>query len=248
METIQQVDLSGIEPPKKRRGRPAGSKNKTSKTSKTPTNVFQEEEDLEAEKRALKQKLLQYSDHNPTIVEKPINDKIAKLVNEMDIDELRARCRQGKKICSSRIDNVVGRQIIGIANQAVGSFLDCVDELQYSTSKDQLLNETTTQYFSLHLLDFVPDELKIGGIYASHVISAYNEAQSKKPENKPVKVEEVQKVEQQEPENPITITKVDKPEVKPMKRRDIEFSIGPVQETRDRLIKMKEDLANLTTH
>lgn len=249
-DTITPIDLNTLEAPKKRRGRPKGSTNKK-KDASDPINVFQEEEDLEAEKRALKEKLLQYSDHNPDIVVKPVNDKIAKLVNEMDIDELRARCRQGKKIVSSRMDNVVGQQIITLANQSVGTLLDCTDELHYSTKRDTLLQETTTQYFSLHLLDFIPDEIKMAGIYGSHVIGAYYEAESKrnKSNTPPVKVEET---ETNGYVDPFEITK--KPEapegpeapVKKMKRKDIQVSIGPIQETRDKLIQMKEDLKNLT--
>lgn len=251
---IEVIDLNSIEPPKKRRGRPAGAKNKKKTVAETEAegiNLFQEEEDLEAEKRRLKEKLLQYSDYNPELVTKPINDKISKLVNEMDIDELRARCRQGKKLCSSRVDTVVGQQIITLANQSVGSLLDCVDELHYSTRKDQLLQETTTRYFSLHLLDYIPDEIKMAGLYGSHVLGAYYQAEQNRKGNKPVQLPEpvvqeyVDPFDTPKPEEEKTPEPVSAPA---LPRKDIEVAIKPIQETRDKLIRMNEDLKNLTNH
>jgi hypothetical protein len=225
-DTVNEIDLNDIEAPKKKRGRPKGSTKKKSTAADTnPINLFQEEEDLESEKRALREKLLQYSDHNPDIVMKPVNDKITKLVKDMDIDELRARCRQGKKICSSRMDNAVGSQIITLANESIGRFLDCVDELHYSTKKDQLLTETTTQYFSLHILDYIPDEIKIAGLYGSHIIQSYYESQQKKDLNKPpsIKVETVEESVEPEP----------RPELIPLTSRETMLNIKPTKETKD---------------
>lgn len=248
MNNITQVDLSAMQealPSKKGRGRPKGS---SKKKVSVPLDLDAEEREM----KELREKLMQYSDHNPDIVVKPVNDKISKLVNEMSIDELRARCRQGKKICSGRMDSVVGKQIIFLANQSCGALLDCVEELQESTSRDQLLQETTTEYFSLHLLDYIPDELKISGIYASHVLKAYYEAQSKNPvpKAKPVTVEQMSNEEYVNPiqcetdDEALTVT----PVPQKMHSKDIELVIQPVQEVRDRLIRMREDLQNLTNH
>lgn len=181
MSEINVIDLNNLaeeQNVKPKRGRPKKSTS-TKKENKPTLDLFREEADEEQEKKELKEKLLQYADYNEDIVNRPINDRIHKLINEMDIDELRARCRQGKKICSSRMNSVVGAQILNLANKGVGGLLECYDELQASTDSDELLKETVTNYFSLHILDFIPDEVKIAGIYGSHVINAYYEASTK---------------------------------------------------------------------
>lgn len=213
---------------KKKRGRPA------KKPTKTATDPVVSIENEEAEMKRLREQLLNYADHNPDIVEKPINNKILKIVNEMDIDELRARCRQGKKINSARMDSVVGRQVIQIANLAVGQLLDCLEELQESTKDDKLLNETVTAYLSLHVLDFIPEEIKIAGIYGSHTLTAYQESSKRKVKKPlPVKVEQP-KVEEKKEEPK-------KEEIK-LKNKDVEAFIPRIQEARDKLIRFKEEL------
>lgn len=249
MSEINQVDLSAMQeklPVKKGRGRPKGSGKKAVGKS-APIDLDSEEREM----KELKEKLLQFADHNPAVVEKPINDRIAKLVDNMSIDELRARCRQGKKICSGRMDSVVGEQLIYLANQTCGTLLECVDELQASTEKDKLLHETTTEYFSLHLLDFVPEEVKIMGIYSSHVLKAYYQAQMKAPvaQQKPV-VKLPEPVVLNADAEPFVITKKEepKPDLIKLSRKDTQVVIPAVQETRDKLIRMREDLKNLTNH
>lgn len=253
MSEITQVDLISIQetmPKKKGRGRPKGSTgSKKTKVSEVPLDIDAEEREM----KELREKLMQYSDRNPDIVMKPVNDKISRLVNDMSIDELRARCRQGKKICSGRMDSVVGQQLIYISNQACGALLDCVEELQESTENDQLLHEVTTEYFSLHLLDHIPDELKITGIYASHLCKAYYEAQSKNPVKPKKPTVEIIQESVQEPIAPVQepVQETPEPETRePFKlsKKDTQVSIPAVQEVRDKLIVMREQLGNLTNH
>jgi hypothetical protein len=188
---ITPVDLNVLKEdlpaPKKKRGRP----------KKSAADPVQSIDDEEKEKKELREKLMQYADHNEDIVMRPVNDKVAKLVNEMSLDELRARCRQGKKICSGRMDNVVGNQVIELCNMSVGQILDCLEELQESTRNDELLHEVTTEYLSLHLLDMVPEEIKILGIYSSHVLTAYRNAQMKKPKDPKGRLQELKEKIQQ---------------------------------------------------
>lgn len=214
---------------KKKRGRPA------KKSTKSATDPVVSMESEEQEMRRLREQLLNYADHNPDIVERPVNNKLAKLVNEMSLDELRARCRQGKKINSSRMDSVVGKQVIQLCNLAVGQLLDCLEELQESTSKDKLLNETMTSYLSLHLLDYIPEEIKIAGIYSSHTLTAYQESLKRK-DNKPI--QRIQLVTKEEPNQ--TVTEEVKKEIK-IASKDIESFIPRIQEVRDKLIRMKND-------
>jgi hypothetical protein len=257
METIQTVDLNAVAqstPPPKRRGRPKGSGKK-----KTADAI-----DLDAEEKEMKQlreQLLQYADHNEDVVTKTVNDKLARLVNNMSIDELRARVRQGKKINSSRLDSVVGENLIWLANQSVGNLLDCVEELNESTEHDKLLQETVTSYFSLNVLDYVPMEIKMSGLYAAHVLKATYEAQKRATpvkQNKTNLPKPLPEMPVKKQESPITITPVappsspvdtgvgiNPPTPEPIKlnKRDIEASIGPMKEVRDRLIKFQADLS-----
>lgn len=239
MSEITPIDLDVLKEqtptPKKKRGRPKKT------ATKTVADPVQAVEDEEAEMRRLREQLLNYADHNPAIVEKPINDKIAKLVNEMSLDELRARCRQGKKINAGRMDSVVGQQVIQLANISVGQILDCLDELDESTRRDQLLQECTTEYLSLHLLDYIPEEIKIAGIYSSHVLSAYRESLRNKPKKSLlVKPPQVVKKEEEKKEE----VKEEKKEEVELRRRDVESFIPRVQETKDKLIRMKKELEN----
>ena len=185
MSEIKPVDLSSLPtPPKRGRGRPKGSTKKKKqeqpeeqKSSWNPfANEISKEEKEAQERKDLEEKLLNMSDHNPDVVLKPVNNKIASTVREMDIEELRARVRMGRKIHSAKLDNHVGGQVIFLANETVGRFLDCVEELHKSTENDRLLQETTTEFLSLKILDWVPMELKLAGLYSSHVIKSYYEA------------------------------------------------------------------------
>jgi hypothetical protein len=236
MSEINPINLdelkTTVEPPKKKRGRPRKVKATES------TDVVASVESEEAEIKRLREQLMNYADHNPDIVEKPINNRIGKLVNSMDLDELRARCRQGKKINASRMDSVVGRQVITLANVAVGQILDCLDELNESTKNDPLLQECATEYLSLHLLDFVPEELKIAGIYSSHVLTAYQDSLNRKPsliqqiKKKIAPVEEEKKVEEQP----------DLPPAVEIKSGSVEAFIPKIEEVRDKLIRFKAEL------
>lgn len=188
----QNIDIPEIilpETPKKR-GRPKKSPTVT-KTSATgsifsvgtvgadPLDPLQK---LVTEKEKLKSELLRLSDYNPDVVLKPVNDKLASVVESMSIEELRARVRLGHRNQSSKMDGTVAAQAINLANQLSGRLLGCLEELTESSSKDKLLNECVKDYLCMNILDYIPNNLKIGGLYSSHVASAYYAAQQKKKE------------------------------------------------------------------
>lgn len=165
-EEIKMIDIDSVVKPKPKRGRP----------KKKPAESAPEEPDSvkgPTEKERLKAELLRLSDYTPEVVTKPVNDKIAKLVEEMDLDELRERVRIGKRNQSSKMDNSVAVQTISLANQAVGRLLGCLEELNETSLKDKLLHESVKDYLCLNVLDFIPPEVKIGGLYGSHVVNAY---------------------------------------------------------------------------
>lgn len=179
-EEIKLIDIEALTPPKKR-GRPA--KKKTSTEPATEVDAVK----LLSEKDRLKADLLRLSDYNPEVVTRAVNDKLAKLVEEMNLDELRERVRIGKRNQSSKMDNSVAVQTINLTNQVVGRFLGCLEELNESTIKDRLLQETLKDYLCLNVLDYIPPEIKIGGLYGSHVVSAYGN----KPPPPPPQIQEI---------------------------------------------------------
>tara|TARA_R110002126_G_scaffold58286_4_gene153907 strand:+ start:240 stop:944 length:705 start_codon:yes stop_codon:yes gene_type:complete len=181
---IETIDINTLVVPKKR-------VRKSKKTTVEPTDPTDPLQKLTSEKDKLKAELLRLSDYHPEIVTKPVNDKIAKLVEEMSIEELRERVRFGKRNQSSKMDDSVANQTILMANQVAGRMLGCLEELNESSMKDKLLNECLKDYLCLNILDYIPTELKITGLYGSHVSSAYYKASLKKT---PRIVEEVPEV------------------------------------------------------
>lgn len=177
-EPIQTVDISTLVP-KKGKG-----KGKKAAVKAVPTSESAESADpvekLATEKDKLKSELLRLSDYHPEIVTKPINDKIAKLVEEMSLEELRERVRYGKRNQSSKMDETVASQTILMANQVAGRMLGCLEELNETSMKDKLLNECIKDYLCMNILDYIPNELKITGLYGSHITSAYYKAGLKK--------------------------------------------------------------------
>ena len=172
-EQIKTIDINTLIVPKKR-GRPKKEdQKKTTENTGTVADPITEKEKLKAE-------LLRLSDYHPEIVSKPINDKIAKLVEEMSLDELRERVRYGHRNQSSKMDDSVSSQAIHMANQVAGRMLGCLEELNESSMKDKLLNECLKDYLCLNILDYIPNEIKIAGLYGSHVSSAYYTAGLKK--------------------------------------------------------------------
>lgn len=173
---IETIDINKITPIKKR-GRP--KKISTINKNQSTDIVTDPLERLVTEKEKLKSELLRLSDYNPEIVTKPVNDKVAKLVEEMSIEELRERVRYGHRNQSSKMDNSVAEQSIMLANQLTGRMLGCLEELNETSVKDKLLNECVKDYMCLNILDYIPNELKIGGLYGSHVAKAYYDARRK---------------------------------------------------------------------
>lgn len=181
----QNIDIPEIKLPEtpKKRGRPKKNSTVSKTSASTSVATVGTVDPLQAmmtEKEKLKSELLRLSDYNPDVVLKPVNDKLANIVENMSLEELRARVRIGHRNQSSKMDGTVAAQAINLANQLSGRLLGCLDELTESSSKDKLLNECVKDYLCMNILDYIPNNLKIGGLYSSHVASAYYAAQQKK--------------------------------------------------------------------
>lgn len=181
-EEIQEIDIvelqQNVKPRVKRKPR--------KKATVIEADSVDIEADMNHEEQELefyREQLLTMADTNPDIVLKPINDRVDKLVSQMSLQELKTRCRNAKRINSSKMNSVVSQQVIAMCNYLVGSLLGVVEELEESTCNDELLHDTINGYLSLHVLDLLNDEMKIGGLYASHVLSAYNQSFKRKSNN-----------------------------------------------------------------
>lgn len=153
------------EPPKKKRGRPR----------KQP---IVPEAEITDELSELREKLALIATRNPEIVTKPLSVN-TKAIDAMNIQELRLRVSMGRQAAANQIDGSVSQQLISLTNQLAGGLLGCAEELHESTSNDKLLQGTTREYLSMNILDSIPAELKIAGLYSSHVGASYMRSRAK---------------------------------------------------------------------
>lgn len=182
---INTIDINSAVTPTKKKGRPRKQKSSAEPTETATATASMFKPDPVTEKKRLQEELMRLSDYNADVVTKPVNDKVAKLVEEMDIEELKARIRVGKRKQSSKMDNSVAEQTILMCNQLSGRMLGCLEELNETSLKDELLKECTKEYLCLNVLDFIPHELKIGGLYGAHLASAYYKASAKEEARAP---------------------------------------------------------------
>lgn len=213
--TPAMLDLNDVvAAPVKKRGRPKKS------ATKTATHELHEVSEIEN----LKTQLLNMSQHNPEVVTKPINNEVQLLVDDMSLSELKARIRAGNFMASTKLDNVVASQAIALTNQVAGRFLGCLEELNESTARDELLQEATTELLSVNVLSLIPTELKVMGLYSSHVGSAMYVRSLKNP--KPS-------------ENPNITQDIEIPEPEKL---GTEFNEDSLTELRDKLVAFKGTL------
>ena len=227
------IDINNLDSSKKARGRPK-------KTKPTVQTATESEVPVLTEKEKLQQELLRLADYNEDLVTKPINDKLGELIDEMSIAELRARIRQGRKITSKKMDTQVASQVIFLANQVAGNLLDCVDELNESTQKDELLRDTTKDYLAINVLDYVPTELKMMGLYGSHVGSSYYKAKLSNP--KPKQKQKTKEAQETKKEDPLV--KEESP-AKIVKKLEEEIKYHPQDAMLDQLNMVRNKLSQL---
>lgn len=158
------IDLDNLPIPKKPR-KPRAKKVKV-------VEEVVEEVDIE-ELEYHKELLLQLSLNRPEILTKPVIVHDTSLIETMSLDEIKARINQANRMSAAQLDDSTTRNIISISNQAIGTLLGCAEELQTSTATDQLLQSSAKEYLSINVLDYIPTELKLMGIYSLHVSSAY---------------------------------------------------------------------------
>ena len=162
-------------------------------------NIPEEEDSNEAEREKLQRELLSLAEINPDVVSKPVSTELSSKINEMSIEELKARISQGRRVVSKKLDNSVADQFLTLTNSVAGNLLGCYEELQESTQQDELLKESTRDFLSFNLLNLIPLEVKLGGLYSSHIVSAKYKAGKKEQQAPPQQKESI--IVNEEPED-----------------------------------------------
>lgn len=124
--------------------------------------------------------------NNKIDIKKAVKNEDFKQIDKMTMEELEARIMDAKYIFSKKIDEKIADSSIQMTNLIVGKLLNCVEELEEETQKNTLLKEATGQVLGANLLQYIPPEVKMGGLYALDVSRAYKKAQYKKDKIKEI--------------------------------------------------------------
>lgn len=138
-------------------------------------------EEAENEREKLKKQYLAILITSPDLDKAkppPAFKKIMKEIDNLDIEELRARLMFARQNVYNGIDNKIAGMLIDGVNLLVGNFLSCYDELKSEVEKDAYLNQLTANVLTADILYLVPDKLKLAGLYGMHVILAKSKTSS----------------------------------------------------------------------
>lgn len=118
--------------------------------------------------------------NNPSIdLEKPVNTTILERINNMSIEELKARIFNAKRELNGKLDLKISDGALSLVNQVIGRILGCCEELEQEVMKDNLLRESTKEMLSMNLLSKIPSQVKVAGLYSLNVGTALNKKKSK---------------------------------------------------------------------
>jgi hypothetical protein len=104
-----------------------------------------------------------------------VSDNLKKLVRnleESDISDLRIRVTLARKHLYKGVDTQISEKTLDLACLVAGKALKCYDELHEDVMKDEYLKNLTSTMLTNKVLHMIPDHLKIGGLFASHVLKA----------------------------------------------------------------------------
>jgi hypothetical protein len=128
----------------------------------------------------LKQELENIILNNPSInIDEPVNTLVLEKINNMSIEEIKARIFHAKRALNSKLDCKISDGALGIVNQVVGRLLGCVDELESAVMSDDLLRQSTKDLLSMNILTKIPSQIKVAGLYSVNVGYALNQAKNK---------------------------------------------------------------------
>ena len=164
--------------------------------------IVDEEPIDENRMRKLQNELKSLVLNNPSAIDltKPIGYNHLESIYDMDINELEARIFDAKLTFNKKIDSKVADSALSLTNQVVGGLLNCVQELEEEVSKDEVLREATKDLLSFRVLNYIPIEMKVSGLYSLDVATAM-----RKHKLKIQKQKELEKQQQQKEQNEDTI-------------------------------------------
>lgn len=137
---------------------------------------FQPQSELTKLKKELENLIL----NNPSIdLERPVNTTVLEKINNMSVEELKARIFNAKRELNGKLDLKISDGALSLVNQVVGRILGCCEELEQEVMKDQLLRESTKEMMSMNLLSKVPSQIKVAGLYSLNVGTALTKKKSK---------------------------------------------------------------------
>jgi hypothetical protein len=137
---------------------------------------FQPQNELNKLKKELENLIL----NNPSIdLERPVNTTFLERINNMSVEELKARIFNAKRELNGKLDLKISDGALSLVNQVIGRILGCCEELEQEVMKDQLLRESTKEMMSMNLLSKIPSQVKVAGLYSLNVGSALNKKKSK---------------------------------------------------------------------
>lgn len=158
--------------------------------------IVDEEPIDENRMRKLQNELKSLVLNNPSAIDltKPIGYNHLETIYDMDINELETRIFDAKLTFNKKIDSKVADSALSLTNQVVGGLLGCVQELEYEVSKDEVLREATKDLLSFRVLNYIPIEMKVSGLYSLDVACAMKKKKLKIQKQK--ELEKQQQVEQ----------------------------------------------------
>ena len=166
MENTELIILDKIKKPRKQRKPKIIIEEPEEEIIEEPTEVNEDE------LLYYREQLINLSDRSPEILTQTINTDYS-LIDNMDLDEIKARIRLANRATCSKLDSSVTQNLIMMTNQVCGRLLGCVEELESSTREDKLLHDTAKNYLGLNVLDHIPTEIKLFGLYGSHVANSW---------------------------------------------------------------------------
>jgi len=142
----------------------------------------------------LQNELKQLYMNNPSSVNlnKPLYITDIEVINQMSIEELQMRIIDAKLTFSKKLDMKVSDTALTLTNQVVGGLLGCIDELEQEVQKDEILREATKDLLSFKILNHIPMELKVSGLYSLNVATAVKKSKLRKQREQVMKVENIE--------------------------------------------------------
>jgi len=171
--------------------------------SEAETEYYDEEQEEQTEETIDQERVLRYKlqnelkqlyMNNPSSVNlnKPLYFTDIEVINQMSIEELQMRIIDAKLTFSKKLDMKVSDTALTLTNQVVGGLLGCIDELEQEVQKDEILREATKDLLSFKILNHIPMELKVSGLYSLNVATAVKKSKLRKQREQVMKVENIE--------------------------------------------------------